>query len=151
MSTTSRRFSVLALPLLVLPVGVTAQVKIDDMYTNNLFITSGFVVKRGNTPAKEAALRRLPQEKLVVRRKAGKPYYIYADAAGCNCAYVGTAAAYNTYQQGGPGYQYRDINATGKPNIAQDVMRWQTQDDDDGDSDDPDLRDNLLDELNDNW
>ena len=65
---------------------------------NNLFTAAGFVVKYATTPEKRAILRSLPPDKLVTRRKNGTLYYVYADAAGCNCAYVGTAQAYAAYQ-----------------------------------------------------
>jgi hypothetical protein len=65
---------------------------------NNLFTQAGFVVKYAMTPEKTAILRSLPPDKLVKRIKDGKTYYVYADAEGCNCAYVGTPEAYATYQ-----------------------------------------------------
>jgi len=65
---------------------------------DNLFTQAGFVVKYATTPEKEAILRRLPPDKLVTRTKDGKLYYVYADAARCNCAYVGTPEAYAAYQ-----------------------------------------------------
>ena len=57
---------------------------------NNLFTAAGFIVKYATTPEKSAILRSLPSDKLVKRTKDGKLYYVYADAARCNCAYVGT-------------------------------------------------------------
>ena len=68
---------------------------------NNLFTTAGFIVKYATTPEKSAILRSLPPDRLVRRTKDGKLYYVYADAARCNCAYVGTAQAYAAYQNGG--------------------------------------------------
>jgi hypothetical protein len=68
---------------------------------NNLFTASGFKVKFADTPEKVALLNKLPANKLVTRTKDGKTYYVYADPAMCRCAYVGTAAAYQTYQNGG--------------------------------------------------
>jgi len=65
---------------------------------NNLFTAAGFIVKYANTPEKRALLRSLPPDKLVKRIKDGKLYYVYADAARCNCAYVGTAQAYAACQ-----------------------------------------------------
>jgi hypothetical protein len=60
---------------------------------------AGFVRLQADTPAKVAKLQALPQNSIVyAQRKAGN-VYIYADAAGCNCAYVGNAAAYQSYQQ----------------------------------------------------
>jgi hypothetical protein len=67
---------------------------------NNLFTAAGFIVKYGTTPEKREILRSLPPDKLVKRMKGGQLYYVYADAAGCNCAYVGTAQAYAAYQNG---------------------------------------------------
>jgi hypothetical protein len=65
---------------------------------DNLFTQAGFVVKYATTAEKARILRSLPPDKLVTRRKDGKLYYVYADAARCNCAYVGTPEAYARYQ-----------------------------------------------------
>jgi len=70
---------------------------------NNLFTAAGFIVKYATTPEKIAILRSLPPDKLVKRTKDGKLYYVYADATGCNCAYVGTPQAYAAYQNGANG------------------------------------------------
>jgi hypothetical protein len=82
---------------------------------DNMFTQAGFVVKYATTPEKEAILRKLPPDKLVTRRKDGKLYYVYADAAGCNCAYVGTPEAYAAYQNwanlGPPGSNGKLSNA----------------------------------------
>jgi hypothetical protein len=67
---------------------------------DNLFTQAGFVVKYATTPEKAAILRSLPPDKLVTRRKDGRIYYVYADAARCNCAYVGTPEAFARYQNG---------------------------------------------------
>jgi hypothetical protein len=78
---------------------------------NNLFTAAGFIVKYATTPEKSAILRSLPPDKLVTRTKDGKLYYVYADAARCNCAYIGTPQAYAAYQNwanrgsGGDGQQ----------------------------------------------
>ena len=56
---------------------------------DNLFTQAGFVVKYANTPEKSAVLRSLPPDKLVTRRRDGKLYYVYADAARCNCRRLG--------------------------------------------------------------
>src|SRR3974390_606101 len=69
----------------------------------NLFTTAGFIVKYETTPEKRAILHSLPQDKLVKRTKDGRVYYVYADAARCNCAYVGTPEAYTAYQNGPSG------------------------------------------------
>ena len=65
---------------------------------NNLFTDAGFTVKFATTPEKRAILKSLPPDKLVKRTKGGKTFYVYADPARCNCAYVGTPEAYKAYQ-----------------------------------------------------
>jgi len=73
---------------------------------NNLFTAAGFVVKYATTPEKRAILQSLPPDKLVRRTKHGRIYYVYADAARCNCAYVGTPEAYAAYQNGPSGQSF---------------------------------------------
>ena len=68
---------------------------------NNMFTLSGFDVKFADTADKMAALKALPANKLVTRTRGGKTYYVYADPAGCVCAFVGTPQAYQTFQSGG--------------------------------------------------
>jgi hypothetical protein len=81
---------------------------------DNLFTQAGFVVKYATTPEKTRLLTALPPDKLVTRTKDGKLYYVYADAAGCNCAYVGTPEAYAAYRNWaniGPGGNGGSLNA----------------------------------------
>ena len=74
--------------LLAVALSPTAAQQQTIVIPDNLFTQAGFVVKYATTPEKAAILRSLPPDKLVTRRKDGKLYYVYADAAGCNCAYV---------------------------------------------------------------
>ena len=60
--------------------------------------SAGFTMRPANTPEKMARLHSLPPRKFVVRRKAGAPYYIYADPEWCRCAYVGGQQAMNSYR-----------------------------------------------------
>jgi hypothetical protein len=81
---------------------------------DNLFTQAGFVVKYATTLEKSRILRSLPPDKIVKRTKDGKLYYVYADAAGCNCAYVGTPEAYAAYRNWaniGPGGNGGSLNA----------------------------------------
>lgn len=86
--------------LLALGISLAAAQQQVLVIPNNLFTAAGFIVKYATTPEKRAILNSLPPDKLVKRMKDGKLYYVYADAAGCNCAYVGTAQAYAAYQNG---------------------------------------------------
>ena len=98
---------------------------------DNLFTQAGFVVKYATTPEKSALLRSFPPDKLVTRRKDGKLYYVYADAARCNCAYVGTPEAYAAYRNwtnidpGGDGGSLNAMEAVdsdvGAPYIPADI------------------------------
>lgn len=60
---------------------------------------AGFVRLQADTPTKAAKLQALPQNTIVFAQRKKGPVYIYADAAGCNCAFVGSPAAYQQYQQ----------------------------------------------------
>jgi hypothetical protein len=60
---------------------------------------AGFVRLQADSPEKAGKLHALPQNSIVyAQRKTGNTY-IYADAAGCDCAYIGNDAAYQQYQQ----------------------------------------------------
>ena len=60
---------------------------------------AGFVRLQADTPEKASKLAALPQNTIVFSQRKKGPVYIYADAAGCNCAFVGSPAAYQQYQQ----------------------------------------------------
>jgi hypothetical protein len=60
---------------------------------------AGFVRQQADTPQKMAKLQALPQNSIVFSQRKKGAVYIYADAAGCNCAFIGNEAAYQQYQQ----------------------------------------------------
>ena len=60
---------------------------------------AGFMRLQADTPQKVAKLQALPQNTIVYVQKKKGNYYVYADAAGCNCAFVGNDAAFQQYQQ----------------------------------------------------
>jgi hypothetical protein len=60
---------------------------------------AGFVRLQADTPAKVAKLQALPQNTIVFAQRKSGPVYIYADSAGCNCAFVGSPTAYQQYQE----------------------------------------------------
>ena len=60
---------------------------------------AGFVRQPADTPLKLAKLQALPQNTVVAAQRKGHNVYIYADAAGCGCAFIGNDAAYQQYQQ----------------------------------------------------
>jgi hypothetical protein len=60
---------------------------------------AGFVRQPADTPLKMTKLQALPQNTVVAAQRKGHNVYIYADAAGCGCAFIGNDAAYQQYQQ----------------------------------------------------
>src|SRR5262245_41743346 len=105
MCASSRIISGQAFRLLVacaLVVCASAERLLSQQHTaaNNLFTAAGFVVRYADTPQKLAHLRKLPADKMVVRSRNGKSYYVYADPIICQCAYVGTPEAYRAFQTG---------------------------------------------------
>jgi hypothetical protein len=60
---------------------------------------SGFQMKQADSAPKEAHLQTLKQRKLFPTKMDGKLVYVYADAKGCNCMYVGSEADYQRYEQ----------------------------------------------------
>ena len=60
---------------------------------------AGFVRQQADSQLKFAKLQALPQNTIVFSPRKNGNVYIYADAAGCQCAYIGNEAAYQQYQQ----------------------------------------------------
>lgn len=67
--------------------------------TENMLSAAQFSMKPATTPAQIANLKSLPQNKIITQVKNGKVVYVYADAAGCQCLYVGNEASYQNFQQ----------------------------------------------------
>jgi hypothetical protein len=65
--------------------------------TEQLLTKAGFKMKLANTPAKMAHLKTLSQHKIVLQQKNGAVYYIYADAANCQCFYWGQDQSYRNF------------------------------------------------------
>jgi|SRR5690242_2458449 hypothetical protein len=61
-------------------------------------LASGFKMVPANTPERQTALRQLPPQKVVRQVRNDKVVFVYADAAGCSCLYVGNATAYGAYR-----------------------------------------------------
>ena len=65
----------------------------------DMLAAAGFVPKRGDSPARIAAIKSLPPHRFVMRTTDGKPKYLYADPTVCGCIYVGDQQAYDQYRQ----------------------------------------------------
>jgi len=66
--------------------------------TENALIAAGFRAKIATTPQQQAHLKSLPPGKVTLVQRQGQTFYVYPDVAD-NTAYVGTAQAYQSYQQ----------------------------------------------------
>ena len=59
---------------------------------------AGFEARPANTQKREAQLLALPPYRLVRQPHDGEVRYVFADAAVCDCLYVGDEAAYHRYR-----------------------------------------------------
>jgi hypothetical protein len=59
---------------------------------------AGFKPVPADTPDKLAKLQAMPQCKLQSMNHDGKRYYVFADAQGCRCMYLGDKAAFDRYR-----------------------------------------------------
>src|SRR5215468_6294390 len=66
--------------------------------TEQLLSAAGFKIKTADTTAKFARIKAMPQLTLRPLQRQGKTYWVYPDAEGCHCAYLGNQTAYQRYQ-----------------------------------------------------
>ena len=59
-----------------------------------LLAAAGFQARGADTPEQVAYLETLPRRTVVARAHAGATQYLYADATGCRCVYVGAEPEY---------------------------------------------------------
>lgn len=67
----------------------TAEKSNQEMMTD-----AGFKKLVAQTPAQQFNLKYLTQQQITIHEKNGEKRFVYADAEGCNCVYVGTPEAY---------------------------------------------------------
>lgn len=82
----------------VLLAGLAGCQSVGAPQTSTMLSSSGFNVKKADTPAKLAKLKALTQNKMTIQTRNGVNYWVFADAEGCQCVYVGDAIAYQKYQ-----------------------------------------------------
>jgi hypothetical protein len=83
---------------LVLP-GCQAIQNEDAQSTEQLLAAAGFHMKQATTPQQLANLSAMTQRKIVIQDQNGATRYVYADAEGCKCVYVGSENNYDEYQK----------------------------------------------------
>ncbi len=59
---------------------------------------AGFSKMAADTPQKLAHLKSLPQHKFIPHERDGRKYILYADAAYCECLYVGNETTLQHYR-----------------------------------------------------
>ena len=66
---------------------------------NSFYLSSsGFRVQLANDAAGKKALRALPPHQFVTHSLSGQTRYFYAEPQHCNCIFVGTQQAYDSYR-----------------------------------------------------
>jgi hypothetical protein len=67
---------------------------------NSFYLTSaGFHAQFANDPAGQKALRALPAHQFVAKGAGEELRYFYAEPQHCNCVFVGTQQAYDSYRE----------------------------------------------------
>jgi len=83
----------------VLATALTGCASVGAADTEAMLAAAQFTMKKADTPVKLAKLKALTQNRIMVHTKNGKNLYVYADAAQCQCVYIGNEASYQNYQQ----------------------------------------------------
>jgi hypothetical protein len=71
----------------------------DAQSTEQVLAAAGFQMKEATTPQQLANLEAMTQRKIVIHDQNGQPRYVYADAEGCKCVYVGGEKNYDEFQR----------------------------------------------------
>ena len=72
--------------------------KNDVLDTEGLLMKAGFQKHVADTPQKMTHLKTLAQQRFSRHKRHGKLYFVYADAADCQCLYAGDETAFQHYQ-----------------------------------------------------
>jgi hypothetical protein len=93
------RAAALAATLVGALAGCQAIENADAEDTEQVLAAAGFHMKEATTPQQLANLQAMTQRKIVIHEQDGQPRYVYADAEGCKCVYVGGEKNYDEYQR----------------------------------------------------
>src|SRR5271169_6228616 len=64
----------------------------------DLLAAAGFMIKPANTPARLAAMKKLPPHKFVQQSSGTNIVWLYADPTICQCVYFGDQTAWSNYR-----------------------------------------------------
>jgi hypothetical protein len=87
-------FHTIALAAVLTVAGCAGPPKDPTFQQMNALATAGFDLKMADTPAKLERIKKLPQLRLVQVEDKGRQVYVYTDAQGCQCLYLGDKNAY---------------------------------------------------------
>ena len=87
-------FQGIAAAAVLVVVGCAGTGKDAPLSEQQLLAFSGFTLKLGYTQADLKEVGKLPQRRVVRIESEGRQIYVWADAAGCQCWYVGDQYAY---------------------------------------------------------
>ncbi len=87
-----------AVTLALMLAGCAALQKNDVLDVEGLLTKAGFQKQIADTPQKLAHLKTLAQQRFSRHKRHGKVYFVYADAANCQCLYAGDAVAFRHFQ-----------------------------------------------------
>jgi hypothetical protein len=93
------RAAVLTAGLVLVLTGCQAIGNEEAQSTEQVLAAAGFHMKEATTPQQVANLKALTQRKLVIHDQDGQTRYVYADADGCKCVYVGSEKNYDEFQK----------------------------------------------------
>ena len=89
-----RWFQGLAAAAVLVVMGCAGTGKDTPLSEQQLLVFSGFTLKIGYTQAALEEVGKLPQRRVVRIESEGRQIFVWADAAGCQCWYVGDQYAY---------------------------------------------------------
>jgi hypothetical protein len=90
----SRWSQLLAAAAVIVVMGCAGTGKDAPLSETQMLTFSGFTLKLGDTQAALEGVGKLPQRRVVRIESEGQQFYVWADAAGCRCWYVGDPYAY---------------------------------------------------------
>ena len=86
------------LTIVLMLAGCAALQKNEVLDVEGLLTKAGFQKHVADTPQKMAHLKTLAQQCISRHKRHGKLYFVYADAANCQCFYVGDETEFRHYQ-----------------------------------------------------
>ena len=87
-----------AVTIALMLAGCAALHKNDVLDVEGLLTKAGFQKQIADTPQKLAHLKTLAQQRISRHKRHGKLYFVYADAADCECLYAGDEVAFRHFQ-----------------------------------------------------